>query len=71
MIHIIATVLTLANWQCSKDGDGFVPVAVPHDWAIDSAFIPDAPGDTGKLPWVADGAVTVADVALKIGRAHV
>jgi beta-galactosidase len=30
-------------------------VSVPHDWGVDSAFIPDGDGNTGKLPWKGQG----------------
>ena len=45
----------LTEWRFSKDGADAVLVSVPHDWAISSPFDPDAPGGTGKLPWIADG----------------
>lgn len=30
---------------------GFKPVQLPHDWAIESPFLIDEPNETGKLPW--------------------
>ncbi len=30
---------------------GFKRVQLPHDWAIESPFLPDEPNETGKLPW--------------------
>ena len=30
---------------------GFRAVQLPHDWAIESPFIPAEPNETGKLPW--------------------
>lgn len=30
---------------------GFRPVQLPHDWAIESEFLPNEPNETGKLPW--------------------
>ena len=35
-----------ASWQ---------DVTIPHDWAISEPFIIDGDGDTGKLPWKAEG----------------
>lgn len=31
--------------------DGFKPVQLPHDWAVESPFLPNEPNETGKLPW--------------------
>lgn len=31
--------------------DDFVPVQLPHDWAIESKFLANEPNETGKLPW--------------------
>ncbi len=31
--------------------EGFKPVQLPHDWAIESPFLKDEPNETGKLPW--------------------
>lgn len=31
--------------------DGFKSVQLPHDWAIESDFLPNEPNETGKLPW--------------------
>ena len=39
-------VLDDANWETVK---------VPHDWAIGEEFEPNGNGDTGKLPWKAEG----------------
>ncbi len=33
------------------DDSDFKPVQLPHDWAIESPFLPDQPNETGKLPW--------------------
>ncbi len=30
---------------------GYKSVQLPHDWAIESPFLPDEPNETGKLPW--------------------
>lgn len=30
-------------------------ISLPHDWAIGGAFIVDGDGNTGKLPWKAEG----------------
>ncbi len=30
---------------------GYKAVQLPHDWAIESPFLPDEPNETGKLPW--------------------
>lgn len=29
----------------------FTDVQLPHDWAIESPFLPEEPNETGKLPW--------------------
>lgn len=34
-----------------KDESGFKDVQLPHDWAIESDFLPNEPNETGKLPW--------------------
>ena len=39
------------GWEFSKDEQNWVPVRVPHDWAISGPFNPDEEGHTGKLPW--------------------
>ena len=31
--------------------EGFKPVQLPHDWAIESPFLANEPNETGKLPW--------------------
>ena len=31
--------------------EGYKTVQLPHDWAIESAFLADEPNETGKLPW--------------------
>ncbi len=31
--------------------EGYKPVQLPHDWAIESPFLADEPNETGKLPW--------------------
>ncbi len=33
------------------DEKGFKTVQLPHDWAIESRFLPQEPNETGKLPW--------------------
>ncbi len=35
--------------------DSWQNIKVPHDWAITEPFILDGDGDTGKLPWKAEG----------------
>ncbi len=37
------------------DDKGFRKVQLPHDWAIESKFLPDEPNETGKLPWTGHG----------------
>ncbi|MCB9294655.1 MAG: DUF4982 domain-containing protein [Lewinellaceae bacterium] len=37
------------------DDSAWLPVRVPHDWAIAGPFIPDGDGNTGKLPWKGEG----------------
>ena len=37
------------------EAKGFKKVQLPHDWAIESKFLPDEPNETGKLPWVGYG----------------
>ena len=44
------------GWSFAKDGGkDFVPVEVPHDWAIAGPFDPNGSGRTGKLPWQGTG----------------
>lgn len=31
--------------------EGYKPVQLPHDWAIESDFLANEPNETGKLPW--------------------
>ena len=35
--------------------DGFKSVQLPHDWAVESPFLPNEPNETGKLPWNGTG----------------
>jgi beta-galactosidase len=37
------------------DDSSWETVKIPHDWAISEPFILDGNGDTGKLPWKAEG----------------
>ena len=37
------------------DDSAFRSVQLPHDWAIESRFLPEEPNETGKLPWVGYG----------------
>ncbi len=37
------------------EAKGFRKVQLPHDWAVESKFLPDEPNETGKLPWVGYG----------------
>jgi beta-galactosidase len=37
--------------QPDFDDKGWQPVTLPHDWAIEGPFDPQAPGGTGKLPF--------------------
>lgn len=37
------------------EAKGFRKVQLPHDWAIESKFLPDEPNETGKLPWMGYG----------------
>lgn len=37
------------------DDSSWESVKIPHDWAIAEPFIMDGNGDTGKLPWKAEG----------------
>ncbi len=39
----------------SFDDSDWQRLDVPHDWAIGEPFIEDGHGDTGKLPWKAEG----------------
>ena len=44
------------GWSFAMDGaKEFVPVSVPHDWAIAGPFQADGDGNTGKLPWKGEG----------------
>lgn len=44
-----------AETKVDFDARGFRKVQLPHDWAIESRFLPDEPNETGKLPWVGYG----------------
>ncbi len=35
----------------SASEEGYKPVQLPHDWAIESDFVANLPNETGKLPW--------------------
>src|SRR5690606_36177208 len=37
------------------DDSSWKTIKLPHDWAIEGPFILEADGDTGKLPWKAEG----------------
>ncbi|MFH4966498.1 glycoside hydrolase family 2 TIM barrel-domain containing protein [Gaetbulibacter sp. M235] len=37
------------------DDSSWETIRIPHDWAIGENFIIDGNGDTGKLPWKAEG----------------
>lgn len=37
------------------DDSSWESITIPHDWAIAEPFIIDGNGDTGKLPWKAEG----------------
>lgn len=37
------------------DDSSWETLKLPHDWAIAEAFLEDGNGDTGKLPWQAEG----------------
>jgi len=41
----------VAYTQPGFDDKGWQPVTLPHDWAIEGLFDPQAPGGTGKLPF--------------------
>lgn len=41
--------------QPNADDKRYKKVQLPHDWAIESPFLPDEPNETGKLPWVGHG----------------
>ncbi len=41
--------------QTSFDDTQWQSLRVPHDWAIAGPFDPNAPGNTGKLPWKGEG----------------
>ena len=41
--------------ELNFDDKGFKKVQLPHDWAIESKFLPEEPNETGKLPWVGHG----------------
>ena len=42
-------------YQKTFDDSDWQPVTIPHDWAIESPFIRDGNGSTGKLPWKGEG----------------
>ncbi len=37
--------------NASFNDAGYKDVQLPHDWAIESPFLPEEPNETGKLPW--------------------
>ncbi|GGK10328.1 beta-galactosidase [Yeosuana aromativorans] len=41
--------------QITFDDTQWKTVKIPHDWAIGEPFIKDGDGNTGKLPWKAEG----------------
>ncbi len=41
--------------ETNFDATSWQDVTIPHDWAISEPFIIDGDGDTGKLPWKAEG----------------
>ena len=44
------------GWSFAKnDEKNFVPVEIPHDWAIAGPFDLNGNGETGKLPWKGSG----------------
>lgn len=66
-----ASVVALSSWRFARDGGSLRDVSVPHDWAIEGPFDPDAPGGTGKLPWTADGEYrTTFELNAKPGHAR-
>ncbi|MEI7664007.1 MAG: glycoside hydrolase family 2 TIM barrel-domain containing protein, partial [Bacteroidota bacterium] len=42
-------------YRVKFDDSKWQDVTIPHDWAIAGPFIPDANGNTGKLPWKGEG----------------
>jgi beta-galactosidase len=42
-------------YQLKFDDSTWQEVTVPHDWAISGPMIPEADGNTGKLPWQGEG----------------
>ncbi len=47
----MTTVTKAAPESLTYREKGFQRVQLPHDWAIASAFLPQEPNETGKLPW--------------------
>ena len=43
------------GWEFSRDEAEWRAVEVPHDWAIEGPFDPDADAVSGKLPWKGGG----------------
>ena len=39
------------GWEFSRDRVEWRAVEIPHDWAIEGPFDPEADPNTGKLPW--------------------
>ena len=39
------------TWEFRPDGGTWSTVRVPHDWGVDSRFLSEVPGTSGKLPW--------------------
>lgn len=42
-------------YQKEFDDSKWQKVSIPHDWAIAGPFIPEADGNTAKLPWKGEG----------------
>ena len=40
-----------ADWSFSLDGSPSRTLDLPHDWGVESPFVQDYPGETGKLRW--------------------
>lgn len=40
---------------CGEPTADYREVQLPHDWAIESRFLPQEPNETGKLPWNGHG----------------
>ena len=57
--HRAPTPANLGWWlkfpRADFDDTAWRPLSLPHDWGIESPFLQELPGSTGKLPWAGTG----------------